>query len=288
MPTVTYPLNPDSWCETTLNPLEGDWVPAIVQEITLDNTQWYSGRASVKAYIVNYFQARIDFELKSGYEFDGNKQDAKLHFAMAMEPVFDPSGCRVILWDKNGNSTSQTFGMQISTWVVNEFPLGPSKGWDNETFDWSGIRSIGIEANCSGNKTGSFWIDELCFIWTSPIPLLQILSYDQNGQLANVKSGVVIRKPSGAQDSFDVPFFRTLEIGSYTLVAQEATGRTLNHWKKPDGSTTTEKSIVIDLQGPLTTEMNWVLEGNGSGTSLIVPVVVGSLIIGFALMYYWG
>ena len=111
------------------------------------------------------------------------------------------------------------------------------------------------------------------------LPLLRIFSYDQNMDSFPTVQGVkLIYK--GIEQYVNLPFASRVGTGIYTLVAEEAGGRSLEFWKLPDGTTSTEKYITIDVQTDTTAETHWITSGGWGWMLWLIPVgIVGGLIL---------
>ena len=121
---------------------------------------------------------------------------------------------------------------------------------------------------------------------TVTLPLLRIASYDQDMNALPAEQGVkLIYK--GIEQYVDVPFAGRVGRGEYTLVAVETGERVLDFWKKPDGTTTTEKYITFYVDADTTVEVHWTVKKKippnllllGAGLSIIGLIFVGYLTI---------
>lgn len=113
---------------------------------------------------------------------------------------------------------------------------------------------------------------------TAQLPLLNIFSYDQNMNAYPANQGVkLIYK--GIEQYVNVPFAARVSKGDYSLVAVETANRKLDYWKKPDGTTSTDKSINVNIQDNASIEIHWKVSGPPEPPPIDwLPIVV---VIGF-------
>lgn len=117
----------------------------------------------------------------------------------------------------------------------------------------------------------------IAYYETAHLPLLRIFSYDKNMDSFPASQGVkLIYK--GIEQYVNVPFASRVGTGSYTLVAEETGDRSFKFWKKPDGTTSTEKHITIDVQTDTMVEVHWEKLGLNWLIWLIPIGIVGGLI----------
>jgi len=118
---------------------------------------------------------------------------------------------------------------------------------------------------------------------TSQLPLLRVLSYDQDMNILPAEQGVkLIYK--GIEQFVDVPFAGRVNRGEYTLVATETDELTLDFWKKPDGTTTPEKYITFYVDENTEAEIHWIYNKK-IALNLLLPIAfIGCLIfVGYKL-----
>ena len=112
---------------------------------------------------------------------------------------------------------------------------------------------------------------------TSQLPLLRILSYDQDMNIIPAQQGVkLIYK--GIEQFVNVPFAGRVSRGEYTVVATETDELTLDFWKKPDGTTTTEKYITFYVDENTEAEIHWILKKKTTLGWVLPVAMVGGLI----------
>lgn len=117
----------------------------------------------------------------------------------------------------------------------------------------------------------------IAYYETAQLPLLRILSYDQDMNIVPATQGVkLIYK--GIEQFVNVPFAGRVNRGEYTLVATETDELTLDFWKKPDGTTTTEKYITFYVDENTETEVHWILKKKIMLGLLLPVALVGGLI----------
>lgn len=123
---------------------------------------------------------------------------------------------------------------------------------------------------------------------TAVNPLLRISSLDQNLKNLYAENGVRLIY-RGIEQYVDVPFAARVSKGEYTFIAEETEDQIFEFWKKPDGSTTTEKYITVDIQGDTQIEVHWKKKGLPP-TEEWVPYAVAASGIGLILtaltLYY--
>lgn len=94
------------------------------------------------------------------------------------------------------------------------------------------------------------------FYTTAILPMLTIGSYDEKG--VEFPGVSVIKLTYGTAIEFlNVPFGKRVGKGQYDLEAMDISDRTFHHWKKPDGTTVTDRRITIDIQTDTSLEVHW-------------------------------
>jgi len=116
---------------------------------------------------------------------------------------------------------------------------------------------------------------------TAQLPLLNIYSYDQNMNAYPANQGVkLIYK--GIEQYVDVPFASRVSKGDYSFVVVETETRKLDFWKKPDGTTSTDKSIDVSIQDNIGIEVHWKV----SQPSITNMIPIALVAIGFIFAGY--
>jgi len=115
---------------------------------------------------------------------------------------------------------------------------------------------------------------------TAELPSLEILSFDENGQNFPGQQAVKIVY-AGIEQYLDVPFSGKVSKGQYTLVAVPPDDRTFDFWKKPDGTTTTEQFIDVNIQDDTVVEVHWLRKGAIPNWLFLIggAILIGGIII---------
>lgn len=115
----------------------------------------------------------------------------------------------------------------------------------------------------------------------SPNPLLTIDSFDQN--MKNVSATTAVRLVfNGIPQVINVPFGGRVGKGSWSLTVIETATRTFVSWKKPDGSTDTNKTISWNIQSDTRLEVHWQTTGTDGGINplfIVGVVAVGAVLV---------
>jgi len=175
--TKTFPVDPDGWCET-LDPADGAWsMPETSPHSVLELASVFvgAGNHSVHGYIEEGYEGEswyieMRFTLFNGREFDGTKQDARLHVYLAAAPGSDHITSHeqwVYLYDAAGNIARRKITTQVGVLEHFTWMLGPDQGWEDVSgnFDWRFIKAVGFPrwGFLATGPDGGFYVDELHF-----------------------------------------------------------------------------------------------------------------------------
>lgn len=197
---MTYPSNPDDWCELTLFPVEGGWqlVDPIEAQLSLDPFASVGVNSVMVLNKPDYYAVFFRFILNDGREFDGTKNQVQLKFLMALESGRWKGEARVYLYDVAGKYAYMSLTPNVNSLFQQlTINLGAGQGWiEQPNFDWRFLKTIEFHNYAAFNwlvgmyEQGRVWIDELHFSYYELVlARLSVLS-QVNGQAV---SGVRFR-----------------------------------------------------------------------------------------------
>jgi LPXTG-motif cell wall-anchored protein len=127
---------------------------------------------------------------------------------------------------------------------------------------------------------------ELKAIYTPVLPpLLTISSLDQNMQSYTADQAVTMVNPSGVPQTVKVPNgWRVPQKGIWSFTYLNSADRTFHHWKLPDNTASTAKTVQWNIQADTHLEVHWNVTG-GDNTILIVGVAVAAILVGTVLFF---
>jgi hypothetical protein len=270
------PIN--SWTDN-LHPAEGDWYAAGPVGATVE-IDWYSPIGPDPSISINtvgnpdrYF-ADLRFALHNGQEFNGNQQQAQLHFwlmSYSGSNFITGHDSHITLYDAAGRYADMEITTRVGYWDHFELNLGAgSSGWNvQEGFDWSYIKEIAFRRWGFLNDHMDVW--QLYFSYYKLVP-----------PLLNINSD-----PSGVQFAYDsvirtTPWYINPAPGVATQIRMDPT----NFVKWEDESTNPVRSITL-AEGETKTIIAYYSAkppNGGDNTILIVGVAVAA-IIGIGALY---